>query len=99
MLVIQDAIVPPPAIIALLPLFMENAHSIAMIKHSITIVQIAVAHLNPGQIPILTADQPLFALAKQIQWTWSSVFGENHFIIMFGGLHIEMAVVKVNIDT
>ncbi len=96
---IQDAVVPPPAIIALLPLFVENANSIAMIKHTMTIVQAAVAHLNPGQVPVLAADQPLFALAKQIQWTWSSVLGENYFIIMFGGFHIEMAVLKVSIDT
>ncbi len=49
---IQNGIVPPPAIIALLPLFVENAHSVAMIKHSMTVVQAAVAHLNPGQVTI-----------------------------------------------
>ena len=67
---IQTTEIPPAAIIALLPLFMDSAHSVAMIKHSMTIVQATVQHLNPGQVPVLTADQPLFALAKQIQWTW-----------------------------
>jgi hypothetical protein len=88
--------VKPAAINALLPLFLDNAHSVAMIKHSMTIVQAAIEHLNPGQIPVLAADQPLFALAKQIQWTWPNTLGEDHFVIMFGGLHIEMAVLKVN---
>lgn len=83
------------AISALLPLFKDNAHSVAMIKHSMTMVQAAVQHLNPGQVPVITADQPLFALAKQIQWTWPSTLGENHFVVMFGGLHIEMAILKV----
>ena len=59
--------VPPSAINTLLPLFLDNAHSIAMIKHSMSIVKAVVQHLNPGQAPVLTADQPLFALAKQIQ--------------------------------
>ena len=68
------------AISALLPLFKDNAHSVAMIKHSMTMVQAAVQHLNPGQVPVITADQPLFALAKQIQWTWPSTLGENHFV-------------------
>jgi len=85
----------PPAINSLLPLFTDNAHSVAMIKHSMNIVQAAVQHLNPGQVPVPTVDQPLLALAKQIQWPWPTEYGENHFVIMFGCLHIEMAILKV----
>lgn len=91
---IQEAVIPPPAINALLPLFLDSAHSIAMIKHSMSVVQAAVQHVNPGQVPILTADQPLFALAKQIQWTWPDSLGEDHFVVMLGGLHIEIAILK-----
>ena len=93
---IQTTEIPPAAVNALLPLFFENAHSVAMIKHSMDIVKTLVQYLNPGQIPVLAADQPLFALAKQIQWTWPATHGEDQFVIMFGGLHIEMAVLKVN---
>ena len=87
--------VPPLAISTLLPLFWDNAHSIAMIKHFISIVKTVVQHLNSGQAPVLTADQPLFALAMQIQWTWPHTLGENHFVIMLGGLHTEMVILKV----
>ncbi len=66
-----------------------------MIKHSMTVVQSVVQYLNPGQVPVLAADQPLYALAKQIQWSWPSTLGEDHFVMMFGGLHIEMATLKV----
>ena len=60
-------LVKPAALNALLPLLVDNAHSVAMIKHSrTTIVQAAIQHLNLGQNSILTVDQPLFALAKQI---------------------------------
>ena len=93
---IQTTVIPPAAINALLPLFLENAHSVAMIKHSMDIVKTSVQYLNPGQIPVLAADQPLFALAKQIQWTWPATQGEDQFVITFGGLHIEMAVLKVS---
>lgn len=92
---IQEAVIPPAAINALLPLFLDSAHSVAMIKHSMAIVQAAVQHLNSGQVPILAADQPLYALAKQIQWTWPTTLGEDHFVVMLGGLHIEMAILKV----
>ena len=57
---------------ALLPLFLDSAHTIAMI------------HVNPGQTPVVTLDQPLFALAKQIQWKWPEKYGEDKMVVMFG---------------
>lgn len=41
-----------PAIISLLPMFVENAHSLAMIAHSMSVV-------NPSQTPVIALDQPL----------------------------------------
>ena len=40
-------------------------------------------------------DQPLYALAKKIQWEMKPSHGEDKFVIMFGGLHIEMAALKL----
>ena len=54
-------------------------------------VRDTVAFLNPGQTPVICADQPLYSLAKQIQWHWPEKYGEDKFVLMFGGLHIEMA--------
>ena len=79
----------------LLPLFYEDAKSVAMIRHGIDIVKNAVDNLNPGQVPVITADQPLYTLCKQIQWTWPGQYGEDHFIVMLGGLHIEMNALKL----
>ena len=66
----QRAIIPPAVIHALLPLFIDSAHSVAMLRHSMDVTKAAVQYLNPGQVPVLTADQPLFAILKGIQWTW-----------------------------
>ena len=66
----QQTVIPPAAINALLPLFLDNANSVAIIWHSMDIVKAAIQHLNPGQMPVLAADQPLYARAKEIQWTW-----------------------------
>ena len=52
----------------------------------------AVRLFNPGQVPVITADQPIYATAKQIQWQWPEDYGESQFLIMFGGLHIEITV-------
>ena len=52
----------------------------------------AIEYLNPGQIPVTIFDQPLFALAKFVQWKWPDTYGEQKYVVMFGGLHIEMAL-------
>ncbi len=46
-------------------------------------------------MPLITLDQPLYAIAKAIQWNWQETYGEDHFVIMLGGLHTEMAGLKV----
>ena len=46
----------PPAIIALLPMFRDTAHSPAMVKHQMDIIAQITGHVNPGQIPVLTVD-------------------------------------------
>ncbi len=50
-------------------------------------IRYTVTFLNPGQNPIHAAYQPLYALAKQVQWQWPD-YGEDKFDIMFRGLHI-----------
>lgn len=82
---------PPPAIIAMLPLF----QSFAMIRHSMDMIKKAVQELNPGQVPVIAVDQPLYAISKLIQWNWPANYGEEQFVIILGGLHIEMAILKV----
>ena len=66
----------------------------AMIRRSMDVIKKAVHILNPAQVPIITVEQPQYSIAKQIQWSWPASHGEDHFIIMFGGLHIEMAALK-----
>lgn len=36
----------------------------AMIKHSLMVIARVVGFLNPGQTPVLTFDQPLYAIDK-----------------------------------
>ena len=78
-------------ITSLLPLFPDDSKYVATIRHLMDFVQRAVYRLNPGQVPVLTLDQPLFTIAKQIQWRWPGVYGEEQFVIVLGGVHIEMA--------
>ena len=58
-----------------------------MMTHSIDITR--------SFTPDLTADQQLYALAKEIQWSWPMTHGNDTLVVMFGGPHIEFAVLKV----
>ena len=78
----------------LLPLFRKGLKSAAMIRHAMGVVKQAVNHVNPNQTSVTELDQQLYAIAKQIQWDWSDIYGEKKFVIMIGALHIEMAALK-----
>ena len=78
----------------MLALFLDSAHTVTMIRHSMDVVTNDVEHVNPGRTPVVTLDQPLFALVKQIQWKWPDKYGEDKMVVMFGGLHIQMAALK-----
>ena len=67
----------PPAITALLPIFPGDSKSVAMIRHAMDVVHQAIQQLNPGQVPVVTADQPLYAIAKYIQWNWPATHEES----------------------
>ena len=79
---------------ALLPLFQEDSKSPAMIRLALDVIKQAVVYLNGKQSPVVAFDQPLYAIAKQIQWQWPAKYGVGEFVIMMGGLYIEMAALK-----
>lgn len=59
------------------------------------LVKEAITYINPGQTPVIGMDQPLYALAKQIQWERAETYGESSYVVMMGGLHIEKASLKM----
>ena len=83
-----------PTISSILPLFKDVAHTEAMMKHSMEVIQDAVKYLNPGQVPVITCDQPLYSLCRLIQEKYPHL-GPDKYFVMMGGLHIEMVVLKI----
>ena len=64
-------------ITSLLPLFPDDSKYVAMIRHWMDVMQRAVHLLNPGQVPVLTLDQPLFTIAKKTPWNWPDIYMEK----------------------
>ena len=67
----------------------------AMILNSMNMIKPSANMLHIGQTPVAAFDQQWYATAKQIQLIWPVLYSENTFVIIFGVLHIEMAVFKV----
>ena len=79
----------PMSVTALLPLFHESAHT----GHDKTLngchFECCAAHKSWAN-SCHRRYQPLFAIAKK----WPEKYGEDKFVILFEGLHIELAALK-----
>ena len=83
------------SITALLHLLREHVHSVATVRYVMDKVKDTLAYLNPDQIPVISADQPsMMRSLNKTKWQWPERYRENKFVIMCGGLHIEMAALK-----
>ena len=58
-----------------------------MVIHTITVTSKTVECLYSGQTVVIACDQPLFAIAKTIQWSYKERSQlEDKLIVMFGGI-------------
>ena len=74
-----------PAISTMLPLFPDESKSVAMIKHSMDVVQNAVDNVNRGQTPVIACGHTLYKIAKNIQWACLETHWEDSYVVMLGG--------------
>lgn len=71
---------------AMLPLLKDDINSAAVVMHCLDIVIAATKKLNPNQTPVNTADEPVYAIAKQLQWRYPEKYGEDKLVLMLGNL-------------
>ena len=62
-------------------------------RHAVNIIYKIIEKVNPNQKAVITWDQPVYALGKQLQWKISTEFGDT--IWMLGPLHIEQMFLKL----
>ena len=74
----------------MLPLLEDEMASHAMVRHTMDIIEKVHTHLKPNQPLIINADQPVYALSKQVQWLYPHKYGDHSIFMMMGPLHIEM---------
>lgn len=62
---------------AMLPLLKDDINSPSVVRHTIDIIMSAMHKLNPSQVIVCTGDQPVYAIAKQLQWLYPEKYGED----------------------
>lgn len=68
-----------------MPLFYKKANTVSMVKHGMEVVESATEFLNlDHQIPVITCDQTLFAIAKYLLWNLLKLLNEDRYVIMLG---------------
>ena len=83
----------------MLPLFIEPPTNPAMAFHTMKVICKAIQYINPGQSPVITADQPLYTLAKKLQWKHhNSEISEESLLVMLGPMHTEKMLWSVSGD-
>lgn len=70
----------------------DEAKSPTLIKHSLDAWKDAVAYLKPEQTPVVAFNQPVYVLAKKMQWHHPDTY--DQMVTMMGPLHTEVALMN-----
>ena len=82
----------------LVPLLRDSINSLSMVRHCMGVTIKVISQVHPSQVQIVTADQPVYALRKRIQWMYPEEYGEAKIIMSMGCLHLEMSYLSVIVD-
>ena len=96
---ITEAPTNPPSRSHMLPLYTESSNSPITVWHAMKMLRLAINQINPGQTPVVEADQPLYTLAKKLQWKYPETDqGEDSLLVTLGAMHTEKMLWAVSGD-
>ena len=78
-----------------LPIFDAKSTDPSLVKHVIDRTSEIVQDLNRSQVLFITADQPIYAVCKRLQWYNPSTYGLKKVFFILGGLHLEHVMESV----
>ena len=76
----------------MLPLLQDD-----MVRHTTYIIDQVHKKLKLDQPLVITADQPVYAIGKQVQWLYTDEHGDHKVLMMMDTLHIEMNFLKLDV--
>ena len=62
---------------AMLPLLQDEVATHGMVRHTMDIIDLLHKKLKLDQPLVTTADQPVYAIRKQVQWLYPDEYGDH----------------------
>ena len=82
-----------------MPILLQKASDPSTVAHVLKIACGLTQYLNPGQIAMVETDQPLYQIAKKLQWKYpDEVFSEDNLFVSLGSLHTEKMLWQMSGD-
>ena len=73
-----------------MPILLQKASDPSTMAHVLKIACGLTQYLNPGQFAMVETDQPLYQVAKRLQWKYTEeIFSKDHLFFSLGSLHTE----------
>ena len=72
-----------------LPIFDTKSTDPSLFNHVKDMTSEIVQDFNRGQILFITADQPIYAVCKRLQWYNPSTYGLNNIFFILGEMHLK----------
>ena len=77
-------------------LWLNNTQgNISQLYNYLNIISNTINSLNPDQMPVDTADQPIIALTKELMIRFPDKFGPDKYCYLFGSLHLEKSLLII----
>ena len=65
----------------MLPLLQDEIATHGMIRHTMDIICQVYKRLKLDQPLVITADQPVYAIGKQVQWLYPDEYGDHKDVV------------------
>ena len=79
----------------MLPLLQDKVATQGMVRHTMDVIDQVHKKLKLDQPLVITADQPVYVIGKQIQWLYPDEYGYQKVLLMMGPLHIEISFLNL----
>ena len=80
----------------MLPLLQDEIATHAMVRHTMDIIKEVHRKFEPSQPLVVTADQPVYALGKKLQWLYPDKHGEDNSVNDDGSSSHRDGIVKLD---
>ena len=79
----------------MLPLLQGKVATHGMVRHTMDVIDQVHKKFKLDQPLVITADRPVYAIGKQVQWLYLDKYGDHKVLLMMDPLYIEISFLNL----